>query len=193
MNKIAEKLLDLRENGFSLQETLQKIVPCLRDNFDDVAWKSLDINYHPPRVERLWTQIDTMRLMVHRIHPTVGTPSDEESLFHPHPWPSAVYIVTGQYEMEVGYGETAQPPPVAAKVAMVAGACYEMTDKNGWHSVSPRGFPSISIMLTDTPWKEPHPFYLSDTYEKMKLGPLTEKDRKKVVAGLLIGLRDLDL
>ena len=188
MNKVAKKLLDMREKGLSLRDTLLKIVPCLRDNFDEIAWKSLDINYHPPRVERLWTQIDTLRLMIHRIHPTIGTSFDQEALFHPHPWPSAILIVSGQYEMGVGYGETAQPPPVAARITLGPGGYYEMTDKNGWHYVAPRKESSISIMLIDTPWEEPHPFYLSDTYEKMKLDPLAEKDRRGVINQLMSGL-----
>jgi len=196
MSKVAKKLLDLKERGFSLQDILLKIIPCLRDNFDEVAWKSLDINYHPPRVERLWSQFGTMRLMIHKIHPVeqpLLTAEHKQALFHPHPWPSAVFIVSGDYEMGIGYGEGTSPPPVAARVTLGPGGYYTMTNKNAWHYVAPKKVPSMSIMLIDSPWEEPHPFYLQDTYEKMKLDALTERNRKVLVAEFQEGLMNIEL
>ena len=190
MNQLFKKVLILRDEGVSLAEILQKICPCpgaahgdnlLFKHFDEIRWNSLDINYHPPRVERLWTQIGNMRLMVHRIHSVKG--KDKKALFHPHPWPSAVYILSGMYEMGIGYGEGPEPPPVAATVLLTNGSSYSMDDKNGWHYVAPlaqEGM-SLSVMLIDSPWETPHPFYLQDTYEKMRLDPLKETDRASLV------------
>jgi len=61
-------------------------------------WNTLDVNYHHPRVERLWTQIVDARLMLHVIHPC----KPEEALYHPHPWPSAMHVLSGKYEMGLG-------------------------------------------------------------------------------------------
>lgn len=66
---------------------------------DPTAWNTLDVNYHHPRVERLWTQLSSeRRLMIHLIHPC----KPGESLYHPHPWPSALHVLYGKYEMGLG-------------------------------------------------------------------------------------------
>lgn len=68
---------------------------------DDTAWQGFYIDYHLPIVERLWRQWNEYRVYLHRIHPC----KSEDALFHPHPWPSAMEIVSGAYEMIVGYGQ----------------------------------------------------------------------------------------
>jgi hypothetical protein len=116
-------------------------------------WNSLDINYHPPFVERLWMQWGDYRVSLHRIHPC--TPA--EALFHPHPWPSAVRILDGTYEMAVGYGSGSTEPPVAARIVASGEFTYEMTDPDAWHYVRPLGGPSKSLMVTGKPWKREAP------------------------------------
>lgn len=96
---------------------------------DKDGWKSLDINYHPPRVERVWRQWGEYRIMLHRIHPC------DNALMHPHPWPSAIYIASGSYEMGLGYSNTTEKPPIVAKIIAGRGSRYEMVDKYGWHYV----------------------------------------------------------
>lgn len=111
-------------------------------------WNTLDVDYEPPRVERLWHQFDdTYRVYLHRTHPC------EKGLFHPHPWPSAVHVLSGQYLMDVGWSEAAGPPPVAATIKLCGDAEYEMLDPRGWHSVRPLAVPSLSVMITGRPWK----------------------------------------
>lgn len=45
-------------------------------------WNTLDIDYHPPRVERLWTCWENdYRVYLHRLHPC----EPEQALYHPHP------------------------------------------------------------------------------------------------------------
>ena len=80
-----------------LEAVEQKLPELLRD---EAGWNSLFIDYHPPTVERLWRTWGEYRVSLHRIHPCErGT-----ALFHPHPWPSAMRILSGEYEMAVGYG-----------------------------------------------------------------------------------------
>ena len=103
------------------------------------SWRSLDIDYDPPHVERLWRPwgpvISTgamsipsrFRINLHRIHPC------ETALWHPHPWPSAIRVVTGRYEMGIGYAaeqslDPDQKPVEVARVVLGPGDQYEMID-----------------------------------------------------------------
>jgi hypothetical protein len=133
-------------------------------------WRTLDVTYEPPRVERLWTEWGDGRLYLHRIHPC------EKALFHPHPWPSAIKILSGSYEMAVGYQEPGVQgdAPVAATLILTAGACYEMVSEAGWHYVRPLGGPSLSIMITGKPWS---PQYRG----KGQNQPLPEEAKQKLL------------
>ena len=119
----------------------------------DSEWQSLDVDYEPPRVERLWRFLeDGSRLYLHRIHPC------EIALFHPHPWPSAIKVLSGTYEMGLGSSSTAEDPTEFATLMLTAGSSYEMIEPNGWHYVRPiGGVPSLSLMITGAPWALKHP------------------------------------
>jgi hypothetical protein len=124
---------------------------------DSEGWQTLDVIYEPPHVERLWRPLiidgESYRLYLHCIHAC----DPGQALFHPHPWPSAVKIVAGGYEMAVGYGTGDVPPPIAATLWLAPGTYYEMINPDGWHYVRvPKGT-SLSIMLTGTPWSRPSP------------------------------------
>lgn len=127
---------------YALERDLPKLLA------DESKWKSLLIDYHPPRVERLWREWYEYRVYLHRIHPCTR----EEALFHPHPWSSAIRIVSGTYEMGVGYASGDTPPPAAATLMLGPGSAYEMIHPDGWHYVRPIGVPSLSVMVTGTPW-----------------------------------------
>lgn len=125
------------------------------------CWQTLDIDYDAPRVERLWRTVEYQegaltgpthyRLYLHRIHPCAS------ALWHPHPWPSAIKVLSGRYEMGIGYGVGRADPPAAATVVLTAGSEYEMVDPNGWHYVRPLGpEPSLSLMVSGAPWDLRH-------------------------------------
>src|SRR2546425_6708638 len=111
---------------------------------DEAAWKGLFIDYHPPTVERLWTPWRDYRVSLHRIYPC----APGQALFHPHPWPSAMRILSGKYEMAVGYGKGGTVPPIAALMLATGDFRYEMTDPDAWHYVRPIGEPTLSLMVT---------------------------------------------
>jgi hypothetical protein len=120
---------------------------------DEAGWNSLYIDYHPPTVERLWRQWGEFRIQLHRIHPC----ERDEALFHPHPWPSAMRVLAGEYEMAVGYSADGNPPPIAARMIATGDFLYEMTDPGAWHYVRPIGEPTLSLMVTGKPWNPAAP------------------------------------
>lgn len=134
-------------------------------------WRSVHVTYHPPRVERLWVQIDYQhRLFLHRIYPC----HDEFALFHPHPWPSAVRVVSGRYEHRVGTAGT-----VLVKEVLVPGSEYQMMTRQTWHSVRPLDGPSDSIMLVGEPYKPPVEMPLPPAE---KQGPLVPERFEELMA-----------
>jgi hypothetical protein len=135
------------------------------------GWNSLDVDYEPPRVERLWRPFEECRLYLHRIHPC------EKALYHPHPWPSVIKIVSGGYEMAVGYNEwlTDTPPPVAVTFELSPGSSYEMTNIYGWHYVLP-SVENLSVMITGAPWVRWSPPV------SKQLSPLKEEEVERLLA-----------
>ena len=128
---------------------LEQSLPDLLENETD--WQSLFIDYETPHVHRLWRQIDDEhRLLLHRIEPC------NRPYMHKHPWPSAVHVLEGLYEMEVGVEESDQVISprnlVAAKIVLAPGNWYEMTNPLAWHYVKPLDVPSYSTMLIAKPW-----------------------------------------
>lgn len=120
---------------------------------DANGWRSLNIDYHPPKVERLYRDFGDVRINLHRAWPC----DPSEALIHPHPWPSAMRLVRGRYRMWIGYGAGLQTPPLAGQVELAAGSTYAMTGEDQWHSVVPLGAPTLSVMVTGAPWDRPAP------------------------------------
>jgi hypothetical protein len=120
---------------------------------DENSWNSLFVDYHKPYVKRLWKPIGDYRIFLHQIFPC----EKEESLLHPHPWPSAMKVVGGIYEMGVGYSETNKKPIIASTLILPLNSYYEMIDINSWHYVRPLEKPSFSLMITGNPWKREVP------------------------------------
>jgi len=138
---------------------------------DASSWRSLRIDYHPPLVERLYRPWrDGLRLNLHRIHPC----APGAALFHPHPWPSAVKVLSGRYHMRIGYGSGTTEPPVAAEATLTAGASYTMTDPDAWHDVRPLGGPSLSVMVTGRPWPRAAPVAPARPLSRMSAEAVSE-------------------
>lgn len=114
------------------------------------AWSSLDIHYHAPFVERVWLQMkvdDTSyRVNLHKILPC----ERKDVLFHPHPWPSAMRVVSGgEYEMAVGAQDDAPyAPTIATTIWGRQGMAYEMTNGRAWHYVRPIEQAAYTLMVT---------------------------------------------
>lgn len=132
-----------------LHETLPLLPALIRQRTE---WNSLEVVYDKPRVERLWRQLGDHRLALHRIHSC----EKGESLLHPHPWPSAVIVLSGVYEMGVGYSETDEVPDLDRVIhwdCSTRGTFeYEMVNPHEWHYVRPVGGVCMSVMLSGPPW-----------------------------------------
>ena len=148
-------LLD-EETGFQVLDELMS---------DPSVWNSLNITYHPPRVERVWRQHGDNRIFLHRIHPC----EPGEALWHSHDWPSAMAVVKGRYEHKVGYlpyrGAEATVEDLLTKIRCLTtlvlpeGSLYEMTEPKAFHSVRPLDGPALSLMVTGKPWDQSDRFY----------------------------------
>lgn len=159
----------------------ESILPDLLRNSD--IWNSLDVDYYPPRVERLWMQYDEdHRLYIHIIHPT-----NEDCLFHKHRWPAAFKILKGSYEMGVAYSEKEISSEEAYNIVPVSRfilnekSYYEMTNTHTLHYVRPLDKESLSLMITG-------PLYPEAEFRKeilnKDLKPLSN-NRKEEILGYL--------
>ena len=152
---------------------------------DPSIWKSLDINYHPPRVERLYTDYDGYRICLHKIYSC----KNGEALYHPHPWSAAFHILDGKYETGFGYSETEDEPKILSKVITIGEMYYEMTDPNTWHYVKPfqqHDF-CYSIMLSGDKFENINPAVKKADRE---LKPLSEEKSTSLLQSFLILLEE---
>lgn len=136
-------------------------------------WNTLDVNYEKPHVQRVWRQFGEYRINLHRIFPC----GRYGCFFHPHPWPSALKIEDGRYEMSIGYGGGLElKSDNIAKLILPAGSYYEMTDFDSWHSVRPLDGPVMSLMITGKPWNR-----LMPKSDNIKLSSLSDENRNQIL------------
>ncbi len=146
----------------------EKALPDLLQSLE--GWNSLDVDYHPPRVERLWRPWGAnQRLFLHCIHPCVR----EEALLHPHDWPSVMRVLgPGGYHMLVGSQAGTDVPPVVLETRVTVGDSgsftYAMLHPDGWHAVIPHDQPVYSVMLTGQLWKRSIPAVTTEAAGSLK-------------------------
>jgi len=144
------------------------------------TWRTLDVDYHPPRVERLFLDHgDGYRIYLHVIHST-----EHLCLFHKHNWPAALKQVHGSYEMGIAYCEEevgsneAHHLPMLARFIISEGSYYEMTQTDALHYVRPITPFSLSIMLTHEKYPE-HAF--REEALTRKLEPLSDLRKLEIL------------
>lgn len=116
---------------------------------DPSVWTSLDIDYHPPVVKRLFTTIGNSRLYLHEIKPC----DTKDALTHPHPWESAMHVLPfgeGIYEHGIGTKDE-----ILCTQQVHGEMYYEMMSKDAYHYVRPIDEPVFTLMLAGPPkWNE---------------------------------------
>lgn len=141
-------------------------------------WESLDVDYHPPRVERVWMKYNEMRVSLHVIHPC----KENEALLHPHPWKSGMYIlpIGGIYEHAVGYQDVDEFGNKTFKIVCTqqfrGDAYYEMLERKSVHYVRPIGLPVYSIMISG-----PKIWDGNGTKVDKDLGPLSNERKAEIL------------
>ena len=149
VEKILPDLIDANRMLKILELMEKEVLPELLSSRDPEMWESLYIDYEKPFVERLWYQFGPIRINLHKIHPC----KESEALFHPHPWPSAMHVLSGTYETAVGSSIWSEEPRIALRGIVNGGFKYEMLYANAWHYVRPIGGPAYTLMITGKPWK----------------------------------------
>lgn len=161
-----------KENMLELLKIFEEKLPQMLA--EEELWNSVLVNYHHPFVERLWRNWGENRVYLHKIYPC----EKNQSLFHPHPWPQAAKVLSGSYEMGLGYGEKEnKEPSVITTVVVTSGTAYEMLDQHAWHYVRPLNEPSLSIMITGKPWELP----TGKEKKKMNLPELTKRQQNNLI------------
>jgi hypothetical protein len=84
-------------------------------------------------------------------------------------------VISGNYEMGVGYGVGEKIPPVATRLILGPGSEYEMTDPDSWHYVRPIKRSTVSVMVAGKPWGR-----VSPKSDKV-LKPLSEKQKTAIL------------
>lgn len=141
---------------------------------DPTQWKSLNVDYHPPHVERVWMQFGDKRISLHVIHPCERS----KALLHCHPWKSAMYVlpIGGVYEHGVGIFMPIVGHQILSTQEFRGDVYYEMLSSDSSHYVRPIGMPVYSIMLSgkvEFPWNK--------TEVNKNLEPLTEERKKEIL------------
>lgn len=111
-------------------------------------WESLVINRRKPYTYRAFYQNGDYRICLHRFESC----DEHEAFYHPHPWPGAFLILSGSYQMKIGYSADrfSKPEPVA-EFLMNEGSRYEISNPLSWHTVQPESA-VYTIMVNGLPW-----------------------------------------
>jgi len=119
---------------------------------NNCRWNGISIDFAPPKMIRLWASYNGIKACLHKIYP-ISADNIEKPFLHPHPWPCAIKVLKGAYEMEMGHSTTLSPPLISIKFVVSADSSYEMLYKDIWHSVNPiNDDPVYSIMLIGKKW-----------------------------------------
>jgi hypothetical protein len=162
-------------------DILKSLEPDIKGLLDiPEVWNTLDVDYYPPRVQRLWTIYKGYRIYLHTIHTT-----DKPCLYHKHKWPAAFKQVSGSYEMGITYSideissKEAYDLPHLAKFIINKGSYYEMTQTDCLHYVKPLEEVSMSIMVTKDLYPEAD---IRKEVLDIELKELSEEDKLKILS-----------
>lgn len=132
-NSLCEKLLEFEE-----------ILPELLTEKD--AWKSINVNHQAPSVKRIWRNWQGYRINLHKLTKVDG----KEEYFHSHPWPIAIRLLTGSYQMCY---EFVQDEQVMTGVEIITPETpYCMENPNDKHSIKLLDNTIYSLMINGKAW-----------------------------------------
>lgn len=140
---------------------------------DKERWRSLMVDYKPPHLMRLFTQVGKVRINLHYFFPVIDEVSKEEltaydvgydeNLYHPHGWASCMRILCGKYEQWLGFATGKGIDNVPQKTLHLVhniGDAYAMNHPWLWHQVIlTNQEPVLTLMVTYIPpnWDQDAP------------------------------------
>lgn len=134
-----------------LKNALKELPHLLQDRTN---WDSLIVNRRKPYTYRVFMNLPNLpnvRICLHKF----DVCHDHEAFSHPHPWPGAFVILSGSYQMKVGYSSNRESKPEDVLTTILPKySMYEIINPLTWHSVIP----------------------LTETYTVMVNGPAWDKD-----------------
>lgn len=131
-----------------LYEKLTKLqlIPTILKSVD--MWDSLIINRRKPYTYRVFTQIDDVRICLHKFEKC----DEHEAFLHPHSWPGAFIILDGAYKMKVGFSEDRiSQPKHFVDFHLSKYSSYQIDNPLIWHSVIPLTT-TYTVMINKSPW-----------------------------------------
>lgn len=130
-------------------DKLKSFLPAIVDMLPQTdRWDSLIVNKRKPHTYRVFTQVDDIRICLHRFEPC----GPEDCFEHPHPWPGAFLMLRGEYIHRVGYSPDLESDPDFLLTEIVRPySMYEITNKQTWHSVQPTQ-ETYTLMVNGPPW-----------------------------------------
>jgi len=140
-------------------------------------WESLNIDYHPPRVERVWMPFNDMRVSLHVIHPS----GKYDTQIHSYPWELASYVlpIGGKYEQGIGYrgfDKLGLENKIVCTQELGGDMYYEILDPNALHYVRPYVLPVFMVTITG-----PKIWGNNGVILDKKLEPLSEERKKEIL------------
>lgn len=130
-----------------------KELPNLLENRNN--WDSLIVNRRKPYTYRVFMSLPdcvsplfNARICLHKF----DVCHDHEAFSHPHPWPGAFIILSGGYQMKVGYSSTRESQPQDVLTTILSKhSIYEITNPLTWHSVIPLT-ETYTVMINGPTW-----------------------------------------
>jgi hypothetical protein len=157
-------------------DRLQELIPHIWDDLSDASlWDSIEINKKKPHTSRAIRMYGEDRVCVHRLEPCERI----DCFAHPHAWPAAVLVLSGEYIHDIGYKETFDGPYRALYREIVGqDSLYQMVHPNVWHKVQPNK-PTYSIMVNGPDYLNPNP--ACRTTKGKDLDKMSEVDLEKLL------------
>ncbi|MGK7943504.1 MAG: hypothetical protein AB4058_03455 [Microcystaceae cyanobacterium] len=132
-------------------------------------WESIVINKRKPYTYRAFMMYKETRICLHRFEACEA----HESFAHPHPWPSSMLILEGDYDMDLFFTsdlKSSELLPVI-NVSLSSGSIYHIKEQKTWHKVIPRTI-CYSLMINGSRWSYPHRY--APTTKGKGLKPMAE-------------------
>ena len=134
-----------------LHELLPVVLEDLqKKNYDE--WDTLVINRRKPHTYRISKMYGDYRICLHNFVEC----EEDEAFAHPHPWPGAFLLLSGEYYHRLARSKNAITLPTSYhKQLLRANSMYEITHPLEWHSVQPL-VRTMTIMINGKPWTAQH-------------------------------------